>query len=541
MGATSGHPTTQPYSRAGLLAKLTGAATLALGAMLYGNGTSQLATLAHPGTAGEILISATGANRPAWSGSGLTYAGGVLTVVGSAPASALAGEIKAGGGTLRVGTAAIFGTDPGGSETLRVGGGLRCTTVTASGLGLFSTTTPATALRLSATGGNHAALSFFENGVAEVSWGKRAGGAMVFNSGGNLAGTDLLSINVGTGAATFNAGITCTTVTASAASNAIHELLNRNLSTGASAYSQIVAQGDGTRRAYFGVVGTGNSGLSGANTAYIGSNGTVFFIASDTVAGAWSTTGLAVGATALVSSERLRVAGQLRVGASGVNSIFDSAAASDARMEFHRNGVRQGLFAWDTATLTFEGDSTAGSAVKFRTGGSDRMTITSAGAVVIGTDPGGSQLVRVGGSFACTGGIVASGATDIISARGAAAATARVAIGATDASDTNGRLLLSWDDAANSAGINSYKAAAYRALNLDGSAVALRSGTTERFKVDATGIGFFSATPVARPSLAAATGTATRTTFDTATVTTQQLAERVKALIDDWRGYGLGA
>ncbi len=31
----------------------------------------------------------------------------------------------------------------------------------------------------------------------------------------------------------------------------------------------------------------------------------------------------------------------------------------------------------------------------------------------------------------------------------------------------------------------------------------------------------------------AATGTATRTTFDTATVTLPQLAERVKAMIDD--------
>jgi hypothetical protein len=36
-----------------------------------------------------------------------------------------------------------------------------------------------------------------------------------------------------------------------------------------------------------------------------------------------------------------------------------------------------------------------------------------------------------------------------------------------------------------------------------------------------------------RPGWTAATGTATRTTFDTATVTTSQLAERVKALIDD--------
>lgn len=38
---------------------------------------------------------------------------------------------------------------------------------------------------------------------------------------------------------------------------------------------------------------------------------------------------------------------------------------------------------------------------------------------------------------------------------------------------------------------------------------------------------------------AAATGTATRTTFATTTVTTEQLAERVKALIDDLRAHGL--
>ena len=37
----------------------------------------------------------------------------------------------------------------------------------------------------------------------------------------------------------------------------------------------------------------------------------------------------------------------------------------------------------------------------------------------------------------------------------------------------------------------------------------------------------------------AATGTATRTTFDTATVTTAQLAERVKAIIDDNMTHGL--
>lgn len=42
-----------------------------------------------------------------------------------------------------------------------------------------------------------------------------------------------------------------------------------------------------------------------------------------------------------------------------------------------------------------------------------------------------------------------------------------------------------------------------------------------------------------RTGWAAATGTATRSAFDTATVTTAQLAERVKALLDDLITHGL--
>jgi hypothetical protein len=42
-----------------------------------------------------------------------------------------------------------------------------------------------------------------------------------------------------------------------------------------------------------------------------------------------------------------------------------------------------------------------------------------------------------------------------------------------------------------------------------------------------------------KPGWAAPTGTATRTTFGTTTVTTEQLAERVKALIDDLASHGL--
>jgi hypothetical protein len=71
---------------------------------------------------------------------------------------------------------------------------------------------------------------------------------------------------------------------------------------------------------------------------------------------------------------------------------------------------------------------------------------------------------------------------------------------------------------------------------------ALRDSTgLTKFGVNTGGIGFFGTTTAPQKTMAAATGTATRTTFDTATVTTQQLAERVKALIDDLRGWGLHA
>lgn len=51
-------------------------------------------------------------------------------------------------------------------------------------------------------------------------------------------------------------------------------------------------------------------------------------------------------------------------------------------------------------------------------------------------------------------------------------------------------------------------------------------------------ISLFGATVPTRPTYGAPTGTATRTTFDTTTVTLAQLAERVKAIIDDFRSRG---
>lgn len=100
-----------------------------------------------------------------------------------------------------------------------------------------------------------------------------------------------------------------------------------------------------------------------------------------------------------------------------------------------------------------------------------------------------------------------------------------------------------------SAGINPRLAAAgsdtNRSLILRGKGtggVRLEDGgSAAKIEVNTTGIGFFGATPVAQKTMAAATGTATRTTFDTATVTLSELAERVAALIDDFRSLGTHA
>jgi hypothetical protein len=64
----------------------------------------------------------------------------------------------------------------------------------------------------------------------------------------------------------------------------------------------------------------------------------------------------------------------------------------------------------------------------------------------------------------------------------------------------------------------------------------------EKFQVMSNGTIRVAATQVVstrKTGWTAATGSATRTTFDTATVTTQQLAERVKALLDDLISHGL--
>lgn len=69
--------------------------------------------------------------------------------------------------------------------------------------------------------------------------------------------------------------------------------------------------------------------------------------------------------------------------------------------------------------------------------------------------------------------------------------------------------------------------------------VALVNSSVDRVSASNLGVAFNGATPVARPAYTSATGSASRSTFETSTATTQQLAERLKAVIDDLKIYGL--
>ena len=120
-----GKPIPQPYNRAKLLAQLTGAATLAAGCLLFGQGTSELGTLPAPSSDGQILTGT--ATAPVWSGSGLTWSSNILTATafagtgGSSPGSQGASAWAAGAGVLRSGTQ--IRTDGTGAASLQTAGG----------------------------------------------------------------------------------------------------------------------------------------------------------------------------------------------------------------------------------------------------------------------------------------------------------------------------------------------------------------------------------------------------------------------------------
>jgi len=91
--------------------------------------------------------------------------------------------------------------------------------------------------------------------------------------------------------------------------------------------------------------------------------------------------------------------------------------------------------------------------------------------------------------------------------------------------------------------------AAYKALNLQGSAINIKAGGAAIATYASSGLALTSGKTIAidgqqlltarQTGWGAPTGTATRSAFATSIVTLEELAQRVKALIDDLRTHGL--
>lgn len=88
-------------------------------------------------------------------------------------------------------------------------------------------------------------------------------------------------------------------------------------------------------------------------------------------------------------------------------------------------------------------------------------------------------------------------------------------------------------NAANSADVN--------VLEVGGTNIVTLGDASKPLALTGSTIAFFAGTGLAVPTYGAPTGTPTRTTFATGSVTLVQLAERVKAMIDDFRTSGFFA
>lgn len=85
--------------------------------------------------------------------------------------------------------------------------------------------------------------------------------------------------------------------------------------------------------------------------------------------------------------EILRVGGNVRIALAGGTALIITDPEA---------GGVQSLFFGDTVALLFRTQSNH--PIKFGTNNSDRMTLTASGELVVGVDPGGAQLLRVGGT-----------------------------------------------------------------------------------------------------------------------------------------------
>jgi hypothetical protein len=260
-----------------------------------------------------------------------SYLAGSLTVADTtASSSTTTGALVVGGGVGVAGKAYIAGYTSIGTNTDPANAGERLTvcspttkaTATTASVAYFCTgDTPGTndlafimRLGCSATAGARwTGLQSYEQGT-----GARA---LVFQDlGGNVLigsttddGTNKLQV---AGSAAF-----------SQAKAGTHEIQAFNSSNNAAAITQFAAQGDGGRRAYFGVTSSANASIGGTNTAYVGSNGTCYLLANDAVQASIDTSGINLASGKVLRVNATQVVAARDTGWTAMTGSSDKATA----------------------------------------------------------------------------------------------------------------------------------------------------------------------------------------------------------------------
>jgi len=247
-------------------------------------------------------------------------------------------------------------------------------------------------------------------------------------------------------------------------------------------------------------------------------------------------TGVATFAAGITCATLTANGATITSGAGTITETICTSATSFAALRIRNTGASGRSFDIGNAGSSVGGPYGTGLYIYDNTAAAIRGWIAADGSWIFGaTDSGGSELVRVVGGIRASGlcnfqEIVAGSTYAYLNLVRSTAGNSS-AVFMRDSSNTK----YNWIAAVQYNTDNAFEITASSAVGGSTYSQVLLTCQYDGTKK----LSFFGATPVAKPSMAAATGSATRTTYDTTTVTLPQLAERVKALIDDLRAFGL--
>lgn len=320
--------------------------------------------------------------------------------------------------TMKVASGIVtIGTDPGGTEALRVGGGIRASSVSAFQAGisvsgaassLNRASTGQTVVNIAVAGDAFGRLNMFSDGTFSMGTGAvtpdatfgRIGAGNVRLTGGSDGNS---TWTIGQGGAAPTTG------------RAAKLVLNTPSSATFVGQAFIQFQLDGVTKWQTGTTTDAISGARLATTDYAWHNGTTY-VAGLSTAGVLALAGGLIAGTDPGGTELVRIGGGLRTTSAAIAGGLLQTGTTITRIENTGGAVPTGATG---VGLDLLGRYLTGS----RIAGIDRTGVGAytpiyydaslhafgQGPIVVGTDPGGSALVRVGGETRLGGGILQTG------------------------------------------------------------------------------------------------------------------------------------